>query len=173
MADEDKLASASDVQNDAESFAWSEIRKVTLPKSRRKITVKMPTEVYFALRKLEWPEDLQVKCENAASVEELQPLLTAADLRVFGADRRRLLREAIVSPKVNRSGPKAERFDPAILHEMDKDFLHRFLRGQVEADATDLESFRAEQPQLTGDGGGAGDTLPGPDAGAVLETTSR
>jgi hypothetical protein len=152
---ESQVATAADFRADAESLSWSAPEPVTLPHSKRVVMLRKPTRFHESLRRLNWSEELRAKVDNAESHEALAKDLTREEMAVILADRPKMLVEAFVQPQVSlAAGP--ERFHPEILHDDDRDFILKYLRGQIDAKGVDLEAFREGQSSPTGSGSADG-----------------
>ena len=163
---ERKIATAEDVRAYAESQSWGAPEAVPLPHSGLVVLLRKPTRFYDALRRANWPEELRAKVDAADSSEELAGQLTPEEVEIILADRREKITRAFVKPQVSLK-PDCNQFHWDFFPDEDKEFILKYLRGQVDASGVDLEAFRKGQPGVVGGGGAVSQPLPGTDATAV------
>ena len=147
------IAKPEDFRNFAEASAWAEGERIMLPKSGLAVRVRRPTIMYFKLRRTSWPGELIAKLEEASAGAKLE--YTAEERLFVIREDQRMLELAFVEPKLALH-PGPDQFDPNWLPQEDALYILRYLRGEVLADGTDLESFRRGQSGLPADGGGVG-----------------
>jgi len=156
MEKPNNVATAKDFRELAEASAWTEAAPVTLPKSGRMVILRRPTKFYWALRRSAWPAELREKLDLVGLGEKLE--LSREERILFVREDAAMLNEAFVSPKFSLQ-PGDDQFDVRWLPNEDSEFILRYLRGQVLADGTDLETFPGSESKPTEGSGPTGPDL--------------
>jgi hypothetical protein len=148
------IASAEDVRKLAEQEAYDPPVELTMPKSGLKFVVRRPRPIAYALVGIPLPETLAAKIFPADPDEQIE--LTREEQIALFQRRAKVTAKCFVEPRASLN-PGPGEFDPRWLSDEDKDFLTRFIGGEVSADGADLGTFRdgapAQRPAAGSDGG--------------------
>jgi hypothetical protein len=100
------------------------------------------------LRRATWPRELLDKCDAAATGQKIE--LTPEESLLLLRENGLMIQESFVKPQLSPH-PGPTEISPEWIVPEDREFVQRYLRGQVTAENVDLDRFpRGEQKPSEG-----------------------
>lgn len=146
------IASADDFRRLAEAEAFEPEEDLILPKSGFRVRVRRPRLKAYSLIGAPLPKGLAFKLAAAESVTSVD--LTREEQAALAVKDAEVMCASIVAPKFSLEPTPAE-VNPNWLPVEDAAFLFQYIRGEMRADGSRLETFPGPGgPVAAGAGGG-------------------
>lgn len=150
------VATAEDLRKAAEAEAYDPPERLALPKSGFIVLVRRPRPLAYLIGGAPLPQGLAAKL--AASEDPENAYLTDEDRRALFERRARVHLSCFIQPKFSLDPADGEA-NLAWLPEEDRNFLARYLGGEIDADGADLGTFRADPASRPAGAGANGENL--------------